>query len=105
MRCLFLNVHVHTSMSQQTGTTVKFSSSRVKFHGALFGAVVHSNQHPINHLTVDQDGKLHGWIVKTAKTRKQAVSYSEFAKSVSGYMKVSVCFIDGLRPPAIIDLN
>jgi len=92
-------------MSQQSGTTIKFSSGRVKHHNALFGAIVHSGQHPINHITVEADGTLHGWIVKTARTRRQTISYTEFAKSVKGIMKVSICFIDGLRQPSIIDLN
>lgn len=105
MQCLLGNVREVIDMSQQTGTTVRFSSGQVKFHGAKFGAIVHSGQHPINHITIDKDGTVHGWIVKAAKTRKQTMSYSEFAKSVSGYMKVSICFMDGLKPPHIVDLN
>ena len=67
MQCLLGNAHVHTSMGTRAGDMTilinQFSTAQVNHYGAKFAASVKSSQHPINHITVDADGSLHGWIV------------------------------------------
>jgi len=85
----------------------KFANSQVKYFGAKFGANISNPKQPITHLTIDQDGVLHGWyvIVSGRGNTRQTPRLSQFAKEMTGIMKVHVYEIRSMQDPVIIDLN
>jgi len=85
----------------------RFATAQVKHFGAKFGANITNSKQPITHLTVDHDGMLHGWYVVIggrSKTR-HTPRLTQFAKEMSGTMKVHVYEIRTMKEPTIHDLN
>ena len=112
MQYLLGNAHVHTSMGTRVGDMTilinQFSTAQVNYYGAKFAASVKSSQHPINHITVDADGTLHGWIVTHQKIKIQRPhreNLQEFAKSMKEIMKISIYEMRTMKDPTITHLN
>lgn len=87
----------------------RFASSQVKYQGARFGIQVKDPHYPISHITIDEEGMLHGWSVTVQSLQQKRITYTksltEFAESMTGVMKVHSALIKTMRDPEVFDHN
>ena len=90
--------------SPDHGLITKYASAQEKYYKAKFGVYFKSARIPINTITIDEEGLIHGSLV-AINYRVNQTGLQDFANRMKGLMKVHLVHVKTMKSPDIVDLN